>query len=274
MTSAHVEPVTGGSRREQRAAAPPAVLHPDRWYYRYGYIALAKWLARYHRASLKGELPASGPCIYVAHHGAGYLNLDLVVACFLVGWEGWYERVEPFTPLRIVAAQGHAIERVIPGLPAVKRHTGLIDPSEASCLTVLNRGEQLLVTPGGQRESTPDARNYRLRWQNRYGFVRLALATGAPIVPLSVVGGFAAFPGFGYRKLSVWSPVPLPVRLAVAVGTPIHVPQQPTLLRDEATVKSIHEQAWRATQALYDRLLTQRCKSGDSSHVSEHRGAH
>ena len=265
MTSAHkyLEPVSDGSHREAGATAPPPVLQPDRWYYRYGYIALSKWLTRYHRAVLVGELPAPGPCIYVAHHGAGYLNLDLAVACFLVGWKRWYERAGPFTPLRIVAAQGHAIERIIPGLPTVKRQAGLIDPSESSCVAVLNRGEQLLITPGGQRESMPDARNYRLRWHDRYGFVRLALTTGAPIVPLSVVGGFTAFPGFGYRKLAVWSPVPLPVRLDVAVGAPIHVSKQPSLVRDEATVKSIHEQAWRTTQALYDRLLAQRGKSSE-----------
>ena len=256
------EVVTVRSGRKRRPPAPtPSILRLDRWYYRYGYIALAKWLTRYHRASLDGELPASGPCIYVAHHGAGYFNLDLVVACFLVGWERWYERAEPLTsltPLRIAAAQGHAIERAIPGLPVVKRHAGLIDPSEASCLAVLERGEQLLVTPGGKRESTPNARDYRLKWENRYGFVRLAIATGAPIVPLAVVGGFAAFPGFTYRKLSLWSPVPLPVRLDVAVGKPIFVPRRPTLMRDHATVMAIHQDAWRATQALYDRLLMRR----------------
>ncbi|HXC25558.1 MAG TPA: hypothetical protein VNU46_06560, partial [Gemmatimonadaceae bacterium] len=119
-----------GVQPEQRPAAQhPTILQTDRWYYRYGYIALAKWLARYHRATLQGELPGPGACIYVAHHGAGYLNLDLVVACFLVGWQQWYERTASLTPLRIASAQGHAIERAIPGLPAVKRQAGLIDPS-------------------------------------------------------------------------------------------------------------------------------------------------
>lgn len=270
MTGApkYPEAVTARSQRGPVPFALPPVLRPDRWYYRYGYIALSKWLVRYHRTRLVGELPQPGPCIYVAHHGAGYLNLDLAVACFLVGWERWYEGTGAFTPLRIAAARGHAIERAIPGLPAVKRQAGLIDPSEASCLAVLKRGEQLLVTPGGQRESMPDARDYRLKWRDRYGFVRLALATGAPIVPLSVVGGFNAFPGFRYRKLSIWSPVPLPVRLDVAVGTPIHVPKQPNLVRDQVTVKSIHEQAWHTTQALYDRLLAQRGESSADGHAA------
>jgi len=249
----------GELARKHRPPGPvPPVLDTRRWYYRHGYIAAAKWLSRYHRASLRGAAPLRGPCIYVAHHGAGYLNLDLVVACFLVGWEGWYERGESLTPLRIAAAQGHAIERAIPGLPLVKRQAGLIDPSEASCLAVLARGEQLLVTPGGQRESTPDARGYRLRWEGRYGFVRLALATGAPIVPLAVVGGFAAYPGFTRGRLSVWSPVPLPVRLDVALSEPIRVPRSPSLVRDPATLAPVHREVWRATQTLYDELLRAR----------------
>lgn len=246
------------SRASRASRTSPPPINPERWYYRHGYIALASWLTRYHRASLDGKLPGSGPCIYVAHHGAGYFNLDLVVACFLIGWKAWYERADPLTPLRIVAAQGHAMERVVPGLATAKRQTGLIDPSEASCLAVLNRGEQLLITPGGQREASPNARDYRLRWEGRYGFVRLALATGAPIVPLAVVGGFAAFPGFAYRKLSFWSPIPLPVQLDVVLGEPIHVSAQPTRMRDEATVVPIHDAAWRATQSLYDRLLIRR----------------
>ena len=252
------EPLVIESTGHRAVPEPPAELRTDRGYYRYGYVAVAKWLTRYHRASVEGEGPVRGPCIYVTHHGAGYLNLDLAVASYLLAWERWYECAEPLTPLRIVAARGHALEQAIPGLSGIKRQLGLIDPSVASCLAVLERGEQLLVTPGGQRESTPGARHYRLKWEQRYGFVRLALETGAPIVPLAVVGGFTAFPGFACRGLSVWCPVPLPVRLDVAVGTPIHVARAPALTRDAETVIPLHGEAWRMTQALYDQLLRRR----------------
>lgn len=233
----------------------PAALDPARWYYRYGYVALAHLLSRYHRTAVQGVLPPAGPCIYVTHHGAGYLTLDLLVACYHLGWAGWYARQEPHTPLRIVAAAGHALERALPGLVTAKRHAGLIAPDMASSLAVLARGEQLLVTPGGRREATPRARGYRLRWAERFGFVRLALATGAPIVPLAVVGGFAAFPGVAYGKYALWSPIPFPARLRIAIGAPIVVPRAPDRLRDPATVRPLHARAWAATQALYDDLL-------------------
>lgn len=248
---------------EPRADAPcvdapcAPVLDVDRWYYRYGYIAGARWLARYHRTRVEGTLPA-GPCIYVAHHGAGYLNLDLAAACYVLGWAGWYERRTPHRPLRIVAAQGHALERALPGLAAVKRHVGLIAPDARSCLAALDRGEQLLITPGGRREATPAGRAYRLRWADRAGYVRLALTAGIPIVPLAVMGGFAAYPGLTWGKRALWSPIPLPVRLDIAIGRPIRVARRPERARDPGTVVPIHHAAWAATQALYDELCTRR----------------
>ena len=212
----------------------------------------ARMLSRYHRVTLSGAPPA-GPCIYVALHGAGYLVADLCLACYELQWKGWFERGEPHTPLRIVAAESR-IERFLPGLPRAKIAAGLIGTAEAGCRAVLERGEQLVITPGGQREAQPARDFYRLRWDGRYGFVRLALCTGVPIVPLAVVGGAEAYPGFRWKRLSFWSPVPLPARVRVAVGEPIAVARRPEAARDLAVVKPIHALAWARTQALYDEL--------------------
>jgi 1-acyl-sn-glycerol-3-phosphate acyltransferase len=237
----------------------PAPVDRSRWFYRSAYLPLARALARFHRMSFEGS-PPDGPCIYVALHGAGYLVLDLVLCGYFLSWKGWHEGGPAPAPLRIVAAESR-IEKALPGLPRVKRHLGVIDTSEASCLAVLERGEQLLVTPGGRREAQP-ARTaddfYRLRWEGRHGFVRLALATGAPIVPLAVVGGAEAYPGLRVRRLSFWSPLPLPVRLRAALGEPIRVPRSPARVRDLEVVRPIHAEAWRRTQALYDTLRARR----------------
>jgi len=234
------------------AAAPPP-MDDSRAVYRRLILPWAWAMTRYHRMALEGGRPPSGPCIYVTLHGAGYLVLDLVLAGYLLQWQGWYERGEPHTPLRIVAAQSR-IEKVLPGIPRAKELVGIIGTGEQACRAVLERGEQLLVTPGGMREARPSRDFYRLRWEGRYGFVRLALRTGAPIVPLAVVGGAEAYPGFRLRKLSFWSPLPLPVRLRAALGEPIAVDRRPGAARDLAVVRPIQELAWRRTQALYDRL--------------------
>jgi len=239
----------------------PAPLDDGHWSYRRAILPFARALSRYHRMSLEGGPPPAGPCIYVTLHGAGYLVLDLVLAGYFLQWKGFFERGEPHVPLRIVGAESR-IERFLPGLPRVKERVGIIGTSEEDCLAVLERGEQLLVTPGGMREAQPSRDFYRLRWEGRHGFVRLALRTGAPIVPVAVVGGAEAYPGFKLRRLSFWSPVPLPVRLDMALGEPIAVARAPERARDPGVVGPIHRLAWERTQALYDRLLARRGAPG------------
>ena len=237
--------------------APPPLMDDAHPFYRRLMMPWSWALSRYHRMALEGGPPPTGPCIFVALHGAGYLVMDLVLAGYFLQWKGWYERGEPHTPLRIVASRSR-IERFVPGLPRAKELVGIIGTDEQSCVAVLERGEQLLVTPGGMREAQPSRDFYRLRWDGRYGFVRLALRTGVPIVPLAVVGGAEAYPGFKVKKLSFWSPLPLPARLRMALGEPIPVERRPEAVRDIAVVRPIQELAWRRTQELYDRLRAKR----------------
>jgi 1-acyl-sn-glycerol-3-phosphate acyltransferase len=220
------------------------------------YGAVAEALFRWHRTRVAGT-PPEGPCIYVALHGAGYLVTDLVVAGYALCWRDHLRRGGLRVPLRIAAARS-LVERALPGLPLVKRDLGLVDPSEASCLAALRAGEQLLVTPGGRREAQPRHDFYRLRWEGRQGFARLALHSGAPIVPLAVVGGAEAYPGFRLGRLSLWSPVPLPARLDVAVGEPIRVEARPSAARDPAALGPLVALALERTQALYDALVARR----------------
>ncbi|HEY6099110.1 MAG TPA: lysophospholipid acyltransferase family protein [Anaeromyxobacter sp.] len=238
------------------SAGPLAPLRTERRRYR-AYGAVAEALFRWHRTRVAGTPPA-GPCIYVALHGAGYLVTDLVVAGYALCWRAHLRGGSPRVPLRIVAATSR-IERLLPGLPRVKRDLGLVDPSEESCLAALRAGEQLLVTPGGVREAQPRRDFYRLRWEGRRGFARLALSTGAPIVPLAVVGGAEAYPGLRVGPLSLWSPLPLPARLDVAVGEPIAVEARPPgAARDPGAVGPLHALALERTQALYDALVARR----------------
>lgn len=232
-----------------------APLRTERLRYRV-YGALAEALFRWHRTRVSGS-PPGGPCIYVALHGAGYLVTDLLVASYALCWRDHLRRGGARVSLRVVAARSR-IERALPGLPLVKRDLGLVDPSEESCLAALRAGEQLLVTPGGRREAQPRRDFYRLRWEGRHGFARLALRTGAPIVPLAVVGGAEAYPGFRAGPLSFWSPLPLPARLDVVVGEPIRVEASPASATDPGAVGPLHALALARTQALYDAVRAAR----------------
>lgn len=257
MSRPEPAPPTSGRARGRGGASGSGRLPPIDTARGYAAIGLAaEALFRYHRTRVQGG-PPRGPCIYVALHGAGYLVLDLVIAGYALCWRDHLRRGGRRIPLRIVAAESR-IERAIPGLPRAKRAAGLIDPSEETCLAALEGGEQLLVTPGGSREAQPSRDSYRLRWEGRFGFVRLALRTGAPIVPLAVVGGPEAYPGFRLGRLSFWSPLPLPARIDVALGEPIPVERAPERARDPAFVGPIQRLAWERTQALIDRLRAER----------------
>ncbi len=51
-----------------------------------------------------------------------------------------------------------------------------------SCIELMNKNEILLIYPGGTREVIYSDHNYKLFWQNRYGFARVAIQTKAVCV--------------------------------------------------------------------------------------------
>lgn len=67
---------------------------------------------------------------------------------------------------------------------------GTFDGTHANCAKVLERGGNIVIFPGGAREVTRrSGEQNTLLWEGRTGFARVALASGAPIVPIAFVGG-------------------------------------------------------------------------------------
>jgi 1-acyl-sn-glycerol-3-phosphate acyltransferase len=57
------------------------------------------------------------------------------------------------------------------------------------CSALMEAGRDLIVFPGGARESVkPASERYELVWGERYGFVRLAARHGYTIMPFGMVG--------------------------------------------------------------------------------------
>jgi 1-acyl-sn-glycerol-3-phosphate acyltransferase len=103
---------------------------------------------------------------------------------------------------------------------------------------ILRNGEALALFPEGTRVPDPD----RLGPPRR-GAPRLALETGAPLVPAAITGTEHLFAG----------PMPLPRRVQVAFAEPI-----PVAPRDEATPeeagKLLEEQLWPTVAVEFHRL--------------------
>jgi 1-acyl-sn-glycerol-3-phosphate acyltransferase len=196
------------------------------------YFSLAALVYRYFRPVVRGiEHIPEGRCLIVANH-SGQLPFDglvVAVACLLEA-----------SPPRLCRAMA---ERWFPTLPFVNEafsRSGVVVGDPINCRNLLEAGNAILVFPEGARGSgkTWDHR-YRLVRFGR-GFMRLALQTGAPIVPVSVIGGeesiislknlrpLARVLRTPYFPLPALFPVlgplsflPLPVRFHVTFGEPL-----------------------------------------------------
>ena len=121
----------------------------------------------------------------------------------------------------------------------------------------------------------PFSERYRLRRFGRGGFVEIALATGAPIIPVAVVGSEEIYPKIGESPTlarAVGAPfvpitptfpwlgplglLPLPSRWRIEFCEPIHLDHPPEAAHDRRLVFDVSEQVRETIQArLYENLV-------------------
>jgi 1-acyl-sn-glycerol-3-phosphate acyltransferase len=196
------------------------------------FYSLGHLIYRYFRPTVHGmeNLPA-GRCLVVPNH-SGQLPFDgvvLTVACLL--------EAKPPRLLRAMA------ERWFPTLPFVNEafsRSGVVVGDPINCKNLLEAGNAILVFPEGAKGSGKTWWNrYKLRPFGR-GFMRLALQTDAPVVPVAIIGaeesiisvhnarGLARALGMPYLPVSPLLPLlgplaylPLPTRFHIHIGEPM-----------------------------------------------------
>lgn len=134
---------------------------------------------RYLRVSTEGldNLPDKGPYIVIANH-SGYMGFDAL----MLGHQIYLgKRIVP----RIIA---HKLWFLHPDISVHVKKLGLVPATLDNGLKMLERDQALVLFPEGEEGNfKPTRYRYHLR-RFRRGFVRLALKTGAPIVPAVVIG--------------------------------------------------------------------------------------
>lgn len=197
---------------------------------------IARFLYRhYFRAESFGieHLPAHGRVILVANH-SGQLPFDGLVigsACFL----------EPPQP-RLVRAMVEFFVPTVPFASYLFSRWGQITGTPENCRRLLSAEEAVLVFPEGARGiSKPFSRRYQLADFGK-GFMRLALETGAPIVPVAVIGAEEQAPAINLERIAKLmklpalpivpyppfiAPVPLPVKYRLYFGEPMRFTGDP-----------------------------------------------
>jgi 1-acyl-sn-glycerol-3-phosphate acyltransferase len=228
--------------------------------------ALRPWiraLARIHPVTFQGiENVPRGPAILIGNHGTlGYESLL------------FFERVLAECG-RLPVGLADRFFFKIPGVRDVLVRLGGARGTIANGLRALAEGQLLVIYPGGARETLKrESDKYRLLWDKSFGFARLALAAGVPIIPFAAAGVDDTFRvvahvpwsgrmlmGHGKYDLPlVWGqhgPLPKPVPFTFRFGAPIAPPDGVSADDDEG-VRALHRDAWTRTETLLRDLVAE-----------------
>lgn len=71
----------------------------------------------------------------------------------------------------------------------ITERLGVVEASRDNCRELMKRKQSIMVFPGGTREiCKKKGEKYVLKWQDRKGFVRMAMEHGYDIIPVAAVG--------------------------------------------------------------------------------------
>lgn len=217
------------------------------------------------------NIPTEGPALLVANH-SGTVPIDGAMLKLAVLTE---HGRNPWLLAGDLAFQ-------IPGLRRLIRVAGNARADRAESIRLLRDGEMLGVFPEGYKGIGKGWRKrYQLQRFGRGGFIELCLETGAPIVPVAIIGAEEAYPmianaGFLARRFGVpylpitptWpllgplGAIPLPSKWIIAFGHPIpFVEHGRKAASDWAFVLQQTEDVRKTVQALINEYLPRRRRS-------------
>ncbi|NUM48202.1 MAG: acyltransferase family protein [Anaerolineales bacterium] len=204
----------------------------DPWGMDYEFIEVVQPLLdflqkQYFRLELTGleHIPDAGRAILVANHSGQFpwdglmlntavLNSHPSMRTVRVLFDPWFATV-PFL--------GDSLVRF-----------GQVVATEENGETLLEQDELIAVFPEGNRAMAKTPKNqYKLARFDPNAFIRMALKTGAPIIPVAIVGSeetaptlhrsrtLAALTGAPFFPLPLFGPLPLPAKWYVDIAPPI-----------------------------------------------------
>jgi 1-acyl-sn-glycerol-3-phosphate acyltransferase len=216
------------------------------------------------------HVPDAGPGLVVANH-SGVLPYDGMMIKLAIRHEHPARR-----DCRLLALDMFAL---LPVLAPVLAKNGEVRASPENGERLLARGELVGVFPEGVKGVGKYFKDrYRLARFGRGGFVRIALRTGAPIIPCAVVGAEEIHPvvakanfvgrplGFPYFPITPTFPalgplglVPLPTKWFLDFGDPLSLSEYgPEAADDPILVNRIAEKVRGTIQGLIDGRLARR----------------
>jgi len=232
--------------------------------------AMAPVVALYHsyfRVENHGiERVPPGRVLLIANH-AGQLPFDGMMLTVAMLHEG--------NPPRIVRGMDEYFIPSLPFLGTVATRGGMMVGTPENCRHMLEDGECVMVFPEGARGiNKPFSRRYQLE-RFGLGFMRLALETQTPIVPIGFVGSEEQNPGLanfeaagkalglpslpitvGFPWLGPLGLLPLPTKYHIHYGSPMRFDGDPN--DEDSAIQGKVNQVREAIQELLEEGLRQR----------------
>lgn len=235
----------------------------------------------YFRSEMTGweKLP-SKPSMLVGIHSGTWLTMDAWTLCF-----EWARR---FRTTRYIHGTAHDVLMMLPGIGDYFSRLGVISANRHAVSAAFAQGHDVVIWPGGEVDAM---RSWNKRDKvvlgGRKGFIRQAIRSGVPIVPVATVGGHdtvfvlsecrslakalrlkkflrsdvlpltLGFP-FGVTFEVLPLHIPLPAKIRTEILDPIEIVNDIEKENDAEYVNSIYQKVENAIQSGVDRLARQR----------------
>jgi 1-acyl-sn-glycerol-3-phosphate acyltransferase len=215
------------------------------------------------------NVPSHGRALLVANHAGSLFPFDATMMTMAIMKEHPLPRWPRFMVLDWAF--------VLPFVSSFMRRCGGVPASPHNATRLLGEDELVMAFPEGVKGTgKPFSQRYRVQRFGRGGFVEIALRTGAPIVPVAVVGSEEIYPkladspalaravGAPFVPITPTFPwlgplglVPLPSRWRIEFCEPIDVSGLgPSAAEDRRVVFDLSEQVRETIQeTLYENLL-------------------
>lgn len=196
---------SSGSEKDSAPLKGRALSRSQLGWYRVIKATVSPWLYSLNRVGISGRenIPDNGAVILAPNHVSVMDSLYLPLR--LKRQVRTLAKQEYFLNTGIVGKIQKFIFTSVGQVP-VDRSAAGDSAVEAAC-GLLEQGEVFSIYPEGTR--SPDGRLYR----GRTGMARIAMATGAPVVPVALFGSRKANP------IGTW--IPRPVKVRIVIGTAI-----------------------------------------------------
>jgi 1-acyl-sn-glycerol-3-phosphate acyltransferase len=208
------------------------------------YRVLPRWIMelvrKYFRLEIEGleHIPKHGAAIVAPNH-SGYMGIDAALLAHILTQNA--KRIP-----RILTHHFWFLTKTT-ALPAQKM--GFTEATYSNGLDELIKKHLVVVFPEGEAGNfKPTQKMYELQ-EFRRGFVRMALETGAPIIPCLVIGAEESQINLKELKLTKFlkglviplplNLIPFPVKWKIKFLEPIHLPYGPKAAKDMDLIREI-----------------------------------